>query len=105
MTTRGERGLRLGLVVLFTAARVLAQTSDGALRVTGTATACGTVQVDVADNSTTISVRCNGVHTVHTVPPGKTLQLQLPNVPAGTIVTLSTGNRPRRVLAVEIVSP
>lgn len=105
MKRRDERGLRLGLFVLFTAARLLAQASDGSLRVTGSATAGGTVQVDVGDNSSTITVRCNGVNTEHTVPPGKTMPLALPNVPAGTIVTILSGNRPRRAVALEIVSP
>ncbi len=105
MNARDERGLRVGLVVLFTAARVLAQTSDGPLRVTGCATAGGTVQVDVGDNSRTITVRCNGVHTRHTVPPGQTMQVPLPVVPAGTIVTIFAGNRPRHAVALEIVSP
>lgn len=64
--------------------------------------------MNVGPNDATITVVDNstGVTTTHAVAPGKDTQVQIPNVPGGTYLTVEVGKGPtRRVFIVEVIAP
>lgn len=77
------------------------------LRVSGTATSGGTIHVDVATADTTleISVPGHGTRSLP-VPPGKRVQVPVPDLPPGSRLSITVGRGGRRVvLQVEVGAP
>ncbi len=67
----------------------------------------GTIEVDVGPNDTSVEVSTGSLPgtTVHKVTPGKRASIPVPNVPGGTILSVSVGQGARaRVVLIEVIA-
>lgn len=81
---------------------------DGALRVNGPAMQGGSIRVDVGSNVDSVEVSAGSAAETsrHDVEPGKTNEIPVPPVPAGTVLWISVGKGlNRRVVLVEVLAP
>ena len=67
----------------------------------------GTISVDVGPNDATVEISSGSLPgtEIHDVTPGKNASILVPNVPPGTILSVSVGKGARsRVVLVEVVA-
>jgi hypothetical protein len=68
----------------------------------------GTIEVDVGTSDDTVEVSGGSAQTTssHPVTPGKRAEIPVPNVPGGTILSVTVGKGARaRVILVEVIAP
>jgi hypothetical protein len=82
------------------------QAGEG-LRASSVAVSGGSIQVNVGQNSGTVEVNSGGDATSsYPVPSNKTVTIPVPNVPPGTILTITVGaGLSQRIIYVEVVAP
>jgi len=100
---------REGGVFVFASASAIPQAQGGqGLRTSATATAGGSVTVNVSPNDPSIEVTdpATGATTNVPVSPGKDTQVPIPNVPGGSFLTIKVGTgRRARIILVEVIAP
>lgn len=78
------------------------------IRSTTTAAPGGSVTVNVGPNDPSVSLTNNatGDSSSFPVDPGKDTTIPIPNVPGGTILTITVGSGQRaRIIIVEVITP
>lgn len=93
------------LIAAVISAGLCAQATEGSIIQAAPGSAI-TVRIGPNERSLSIVDNSTGASTTIAVVPGKDTQVQIPNVPGGTILSIEIGKGPnKQVVVVEVIAP